>query len=75
MQVIKTLNKKRTYISKILIKNLENMLRKGIVEKDNYAYLPSKHSLFGGKAFEYFSFNWYGRANSTALTLIALSMK
>lgn len=73
--VIKTLNKKRTYISKILIKNLENMLRKGIVVKDNYAYLPSKHSLFGGKAFKYFSFNWYGRANSTALALRALSMK
>jgi len=73
--IIKILSKKRSYLTKILIKDLKNLLKKGIVEKDTYAYLPSKHSLFGGSAFKYFHFNWYGRANSTALALRALSMK
>lgn len=73
--IIKNLSKTRTYLTKILLNDLEKELKKGIVEKENYAYLPSRHSLFGGKAFEYFSFNWYGRANATALALRALSMK
>jgi len=73
--ILKTLNKKRYYLTKILIKDLEKLLINGIIKKDNYAYLPSKHSLFGGSAFKYFHFNWYGRANATALALRALSMR
>ena len=73
--VIKSLSKKRSSLLKILIKELEDELKKGIVEKENYAYLPSKHSLFGGQAFEYFHFDWYGRANATALALRALTMR
>ena len=73
--IIKDLTKNRTYLTKILLDDLEKELKKGIVEKDAYAYLPSRHSLFGGQAFKYFHFNWYGRANATALALRALSMK
>jgi len=73
--IIKDLSKRRTYLTKILLDDLEKTLKKGIVEKENYAYLPSRHSLFGGQAFKYFHFNWYGRANATALALRALSMK
>jgi len=73
--IIKDLSKRRTYLTKILLDDLEKELKKGITEKEDYAYLPSRHSLFGGKAFKYFHFNWYGRANATALALRALSMK
>lgn len=73
--IIKDLSKHRTFLTKILLKDLEKKLKKGIIEKENYAYLPSKHSLFGGQAFKYFHFNWYGRANATTLALRALSMK
>jgi len=72
---LKSLTPKRTYFFKQFLSDLEIQLREGIVEKDNYAYLPSKHSLFGGQAFGMFHFSWYGRANATALALRALSMK
>lgn len=74
--ILKSLQKKdeRGYFLKNTILSLENRLKKGIVEKDRYAYLPSKHSLFGGEAFGLFHFNWYGRANATALALRALTM-
>jgi len=66
---------KRGYFFKRMISALENELKKGIVVRKEYAYLPSKHSLFGGEAFGLFDFNWYGRANATALALRALTMK
>ena len=69
------LKKSRGYFYSIMLQALEERLKKGIIEKENYAYLPSKHSLFGGQAFGFFNFNWYGRANATALALRALSMK
>jgi len=74
--ILKTLQQKeeRGYFLKKMILSLEDVLKKGIVEKDGYAYLPSKHSLFGGEAFGLFHFNWYGRANATALALRALTM-
>ncbi|MFC2073736.1 hypothetical protein ACFLR3_00650 [Campylobacterota bacterium] len=68
-------NNKRGYFLRKLIVSLENELKKGITVRENYAYLPSKHSLFGGEAFGLFRFNWYGRANATALALKALTMK
>ena len=67
--------KKRSYLYKRLLHSLDDALRKGVVKRTNYAYLPSKHSLFGGEAFGHFRFNWYGRANATALALRALSMR
>lgn len=66
---------KRGYFLKRLISSLEEKLREGITQRDDYAYLPSKHSLFGGEAFGLFHFNWYGRAYTTALALKALTMK
>jgi hypothetical protein len=66
--------KERGFFLQKMILSLEEVLKKGIVEKDGYAYLPSKHSLFGGEAFGLFHFNWYGRANATALALRALTM-
>lgn len=74
--ILKSLQAKeqRGYFLKQMIHSLEVTLRKGIVEKEEYAYLPSKHSLFGGEAFGLFHFNWYGRANATALALRALTM-
>jgi hypothetical protein len=74
--ILKSLQKEkeRGYFLKKMIHSLESALKKGIVEKDGYAYLPSKHSLFGGEAFGLFHFNWYGRANATALALRALTM-
>jgi hypothetical protein len=74
--ILKSLEKEeeRGYFMKKMILALEDTLRQGIVEKDDYAYLPSKHSLFGGEAFGLFHFNWYGRANATALALRALTM-
>ncbi len=65
----------RGYFFRRMITALERELKKGIVERNEYAYLPSKHSLFGGEAFGLFNFNWYGRANATALALRALTMK
>ncbi len=65
---------KRGYFLRKLILSLEDELKKGIIQRDEYAYLPSKHSLFGGEAFGLFHFNWYGRANATALALKALTM-
>jgi len=73
--VLKSLKKKRTFFFNKMIIALENELKKGIVQREKYAYLPSKHSLFGGQAFSVFHFDWYGRANATALALRALSMK
>ena len=73
--ILKTLKTKRSVLLKSLIFQLEEVLKEGIIEKEGYAYLPSKHSLFGGEAFGSFHFNWYGRANATALALRALSMK
>lgn len=73
--IIKTLSKKRSKLLKILLLDMEDELKNGIVEKKSYAYLPSRHSLFGGKAFKYFHFDWYGRANATALALRALTMR
>lgn len=70
-----TKEKNRTHLLRQLILSLESQLRRGITEKEGYAYLPSKHSLFGGEAFGLFHFNWYGRANATALALRALTMK
>jgi hypothetical protein len=74
--ILKSLQEKkqRGYFLEKMIHSLEDALRKGIVEKDEFAYLPSKHSLFGGEAFGLFHFNWYGRANATALALRALTM-
>lgn len=74
--ILKSLQDKRErgYFLRNMIVSLEEALRKGIVERDGYAYLPSKHSLFGGEAFGLFHFNWYGRANATALALRALTM-
>jgi len=74
--ILKSLQEKgeRGYFLRKMILSLEDALKKGIVEKDEYAYLPSKHSLFGGEAFGLFHFNWYGRANATALALRALTM-
>jgi hypothetical protein len=73
--ILKSLTKRRTFFFQKLLNDLEEELNKGIVEKEDYAYLPSKHSLFGGQAFGLFHFDWYGRANATALALRALSMK
>ncbi len=73
--ILKSLQKSRPFFFKQFIQSLENALKKGIVEKERYAYLPSKHSLFGGQAFGLFHFDWYGRANATALALRALSMR
>ena len=67
--------KSRGYFYSKMLQALEIRLKKGIIEKESYAYLPSKHSLFGGQAFGFFNFNWYGRANATALALRALTMK
>ncbi len=74
--ILKNLTKKekRGHFLKQMIRSLEDALKKGIVEKEPYAYLPSNHSLFGGEAFGLFHFNWYGRANATALALRALTM-
>lgn len=74
--ILKSLQEKeqRGYFLNKMILSLEDALKKGIVEKDTFAYLPSKHSLFGGEAFGLFHFNWYGRANATALALRALTM-
>ncbi len=74
LKSLKTENE-RGYFLRRLIASLENELKKGIVQREEYAYLPSKHSLFGGEAFGLFNFNWYGRANATALALRALTMK
>jgi len=65
----------RGFFFKKLLNKLEQTLEKGIVEKEAYAYLPSREALFGGEAFGMFRFNWYGNANATALTLRALTMK
>ena len=73
--ILKTLKQNRTFFFKKLVKDLETTLKEGIVEREGYAYLASKHSLFGGQAFGLFHFDWYGRANATALALRALSMK
>ena len=73
--ILKSLRKSRTYFFQNFINDLETELKKGIVKKETYAYLPSKHSLFGGQAFGLFHFDWYGRANATALALRALLMK
>jgi len=72
---LKSLTSKRTYFFQEFLYDLEEMLKEGIVQRETYAYLPSKHSLFGGQAFGLFHFDWYGRANATALALRALSMK
>lgn len=66
--------KERSLLLKDLLLSLEIALKQGITQKQAYAYLPSKHSLFGGQAFGIFHFNWYGRANATALALRALTM-
>lgn len=75
--ILKSLKEKkyRQYFYNKLISDLEKELKKGITQRDGYAYLPSKQSLFGGEAFGLFYFNWYGRSNATALALRALSMK
>lgn len=75
--ILKSLSSKeeRSLLFKELITSLEVQLKKGITQREEYAYLPSKHSLFGGEAFGLFHFNWYGRANATALSLRALTMK
>ena len=65
----------RSLLYKALLTSLERELEKGLTIRSDYAYLPYKHSLFGGEAFGLFHFNWYGRANATALALRALSMK
>lgn len=67
--------KERGFCFQRLLRDLERSLQKGLVEKENYAYLPSRHSLFGGEAFGMFHFNWYGHANATALALRALTLK
>lgn len=72
--ILKSLRNSRTYFFKQFIDALEEMLKEGIVQREEYAYLPSKHSLFGGQAFGLFHFDWYSRANATALALRALSM-
>ena len=74
--ILKTLKdkKRRSYLYKNLLRDLEFQLKQGITKRKDYAYLPSKQSLFGGEAFGLFHFNWYGRANATALALRALSM-
>lgn len=75
--ILKSLKKEesRSRLFRELIASLESQLREGITEKEEYAFLPSRHSLFGGEAFGLFHFNWYGRANATALALRALTMK
>lgn len=75
--ILKTLKppNQRSLLYQYLIQDLVKMLKKGIVQREDYAYLPSKHSLFGGEAFGLFHFDWYGRANATALALKAISMK
>ncbi len=75
--ILKSLSSKeeRSLLFIELITSLEVQLKKGITQREEYAYLPSKHSLFGGEAFGLFHFNWYGRANVTALALRALTMK
>jgi|GEM_PF-5276053 len=74
--ILKTLKdkKRRSYLYTKLLRDLELQLRQGITQRKDYAYLPSKQSLFGGQAFGLFHFNWYGPANATALALRALSM-
>jgi len=74
--ILKTLKpkSKRGYFYKRLLQDLQRLLKQGITQRKDYAYLPSKKSLFGGEAFGLFHFNWYGRANATALALRALSM-
>ena len=75
--VLKSLveKKRRGHFFKKLLRTLESKLKEGITQREDYAYLPSKHSLFGGEAFGFFNFNWYGRAYTTALALKALTMK
>lgn len=75
--ILKSLNEKekRSRLFEALLEAMEHQLKKGITQRETYAYLPSKHSLFGGEAFGLFHFNWYGRANATALALRALTMR
>ncbi|HIC44374.1 MAG TPA: hypothetical protein EYO73_08855 [Sulfurimonas sp.] len=74
--ILKTLKKekKRSFLYLKLLKDLQKYLKEGLSIRGDYAYLPSKQSLFGGQAFGLFHFDWYGRSNATALTLRALSM-
>jgi len=74
--ILKTLKskKRRSYLYTNLLNALQEQLKEGITVRKDYAYLPSKQSLFGGEALGWFHFNWYGRANATALALRALSM-
>jgi hypothetical protein len=68
-------SQERGFFFKKLLSELEKRLKEGLVEKEEYAYLPSKEALFGGEAFGMFHFNWFGNANATALALRALTMK